>query len=164
MVPSGGGELAALSSAFHDMSDTLVRREQELTAANSALGHSESRFRLLAETVTDVIVLWGIDGGIRYVSPSCEAMLGYRSPEMTRLTMQDLVHPDDRAWSARRYSELLEGKRDNDEYEQRFIRRDGRTVTADGSFSLIRDTAGEPQYLLNMTKDVTGIRIDSIIE
>jgi PAS domain S-box-containing protein len=95
LVPSGSGELAALSSAFNDMSDTLVRREQELTAANSALGHSESRFRLLAETVTDVIVLWGIDGAIRYVSPSCEAMLGYRSPEMTRLTMQDLVHPDD---------------------------------------------------------------------
>ena len=44
---------------------------------------------------------------------------------------------------------------DNDEWEQRFIRRDGLTVTADGSFSVIRDTAGRPQYLLNMSKDIT---------
>jgi signal transduction histidine kinase/CheY-like chemotaxis protein len=67
----------------------------------------------------------------------------------------ELVHPDDRAWTARRYSELLEGKHDTDEYEQRFIRRDGRIVIADGSFSVIRNTAGNPQYLLNMTQDIT---------
>jgi PAS domain S-box-containing protein len=95
LVPSGGGELATLASAFNDMSDTLVLREQDLTAANSALRHSESRFRLLAETVTDVIVLWGSDGGIRYVSPACEAMLGYRPVEMARLPTEGLIHPDD---------------------------------------------------------------------
>ena len=44
---------------------------------------------------------------------------------------------------------------DNDEWEQRFIRSDGRMVIADGSFSVIRDAAGRPQYLLNMTKDIT---------
>jgi two-component system, sensor histidine kinase and response regulator len=66
-----------------------------------------------------------------------------------------IVHPDKRASDAKRYSELLEGKRDHDEWEQRFICRDGRTVIADGSFFVMRDAAGNPQYLLNTTKDIT---------
>ena len=66
-----------------------------------------------------------------------------------------VVHPDQRASSAKRYAELLAGKYDYDEWEQHFIRRDGRTVIADGTFSVIRDTAGNPQYLLNTTKDIT---------
>ena len=55
----------------------------------------------------------------------------------------------------KRYAELLAGKYDYDEWEQQFIRRDGRIVIADGTFSVIRDTAGNPQYLLNTTKDIT---------
>ena len=47
------------------------------------------------------------------------------------------------------------GKRDKDELERRFVRRDGRIVIAEGSFSVIRDAAGKPLYLLNMTKDIT---------
>ena len=66
-----------------------------------------------------------------------------------------VVHPDQRASSAKRYAELLAGKYDYDEWEQHFIRRDGRIVIADGTFSVIRDTAGNPQYLLNTTKDIT---------
>jgi signal transduction histidine kinase len=66
-----------------------------------------------------------------------------------------VVHPDQRASAAKRYAELLAGKYDYDEWEQHFIRTDGRIVIADGTFSLIRDTAGNPQYLLNTTKDIT---------
>jgi two-component system, sensor histidine kinase and response regulator len=57
--------------------------------------------------------------------------------------------------TAKRYAELLEGERDTDKYEQGSIRRDGRILIADGSFSVIRNTAGNPQYLLNTTKDIT---------
>ena len=66
-----------------------------------------------------------------------------------------VVHPDQRDSSAKRYADLLEGKYDYDEWEQHFIRRDGRIVIADGTFSVIRDTAGNPQYLLNTTNDIT---------
>ncbi len=83
-------------------------------------------------------------------------MLGCTPEDLSSVENWDqIVHPDDRAWSAQRYRELLEGKRERDEYEQRFVRRDGRSVFADGSFTIIRDAAGNQQYLLNTTKDIT---------
>ncbi len=83
-------------------------------------------------------------------------MLGCTHEDLSSVEKWDqIVHPDQRASGAKRYAELLEGKYDYDGWEQRFIRRDGRIVIADGTFSVIRDTAGNPQYLLNTTKDIT---------
>ena len=54
-----------------------------------------------------------------------------------------------------RYADLIAGKRDNDGWEQRFLHRNGRVVTAEGRFSVVRDAAGRPQYLVNMNADIT---------
>ena len=69
--------------------------------------------------------------------------------------MGPVVHPNERVSGAKRYAELLEGERDHDQWEQRFLHSDGHTVIADGSFTVIRDAAGSPRYLLNTTKDIT---------
>ena len=66
-----------------------------------------------------------------------------------------IVHPDERISSAKRYAEIIEGKRDADEYENRFVRSDGRIVVGNGRFQLLRDAAGKPQYLVALTEDIT---------
>ena len=66
-----------------------------------------------------------------------------------------MVHPDDRVSGASRYLDLQQGKRERDEWEQRFIRRDGRTVVARSSFTLIRNAAGRPQYVVALSEDIT---------
>jgi two-component system sensor histidine kinase/response regulator len=83
-------------------------------------------------------------------------MLGYSHEDLSSVAKWDqIIHPDQRASGAKRYQELLEGKFDYDEWEQHFVLPDGRLVIADGAFTMIRDTAGNPQYLLNTTKDIT---------
>jgi PAS domain S-box-containing protein len=137
----------------------LVALTEDITErkrAQEALQESERLFRSIFENAPIGIGLYNAPKAQYFTNQALQEMLGCTHEDLSCVEKWDeIVHPEDRAWSARRYSELLEGKRDNDEYEQRFIRRNGRTVTADGSFSVIRDTVGKPQYLLNMTKDIT---------
>jgi PAS domain S-box-containing protein len=83
-------------------------------------------------------------------------MLGYSQEELSRLEQWDeIVHPDDRATGAKRYAELVQGQRDSHEYTQRFIHRDGRVVTESARFTLIRDTEGNPNYVIALHEDIT---------
>ncbi|GAA4017674.1 hypothetical protein GCM10022631_33000 [Deinococcus rubellus] len=57
---------------------------------------SEARYRLLAESMTDLVCLHAPDGQVTYVSPSVTALLGYAPAAMLGTFPRDLVHPDDR--------------------------------------------------------------------
>ena len=63
-----------------------LMREQE---------RSEARFSSLVQNSSDVVTLIAADTTIRYVSPSVERVLGYRSVELEGEPFIALVHPDD---------------------------------------------------------------------
>jgi PAS domain S-box-containing protein len=124
--------------------------------AQEALQQSEQLFRSIFESAPVGISLYNVPKAQYFTNQALHQMLGCTHEDLSSVEKWDkLVHPDERAAGAKRYAELVEGKYDGDVQEQRFVRSDGRIVIADGSFSVIRDRAGKPQYLLNMTKDVT---------
>ena len=134
----------------------LTEDVTERKRAQEALQESEKLFRSIFENAPVGIGLYNVTKSQYLTNRALHEMLCCTHEDLSSVEKWDkIVHPDDRTRGAKRYAELLEGKRDHDEWEQRFIRRDGFTVTADGSFSVIRDTAGRPQYLLNMTKDIS---------
>jgi PAS domain S-box-containing protein len=95
---------------------------------------SDQLFRSIFENAQIGISFFKVDGRSFSCNRALQDMLGYTQEELSRLEQWDaIVHPDERASGAARFAALLEGKRDKDEWEQRFIRRDGRIVigTAD---------------------------------
>ncbi|WP_199099404.1 diguanylate cyclase [Dyella sp. ASV21] len=60
------------------------------------LEESESRYRLLADYATDLIMRVARDGTRRYVSPSVKEMLGWEIDEYIAQG-RELIHPDDRS-------------------------------------------------------------------
>src|SRR5260370_40180112 len=83
-------------------------------------------------------------------------MLGYTEKELSRLETWDQIHPpDESALDAKRYGELVQGKREKDEWEQRLIRRDGRIAVTSVRFSLLRDAAGRPQEVASLQGENT---------
>jgi len=86
-------------------------------------------------------------------------MLGCTSEDLSSVDKWDLmVHPDEREAGAKRYADLVAGKLDRDEWEQRFVRPDGRLVIANGRFSVLRDVTGRALYVLNLSEDITERR------
>ncbi|NBU28662.1 MAG: PAS domain S-box protein, partial [Caulobacteraceae bacterium] len=69
----------------------------------------EARFRLLAENMGDVITRVRLDGRSSYISPSIEALLGYRPEDMAGQTAQAFVHPEDRPMIERVMAEMASG-------------------------------------------------------
>jgi PAS domain S-box-containing protein len=85
-----------------------------------------------------------------------QELLGYSEGELRGLEQwDDIVHPEERTSGAERYAALIQGMHEQDEYEHRFVRRDGRVLVANGRFTLLRDAAGKPQYVVGLTEDIT---------
>ena len=74
----------------------IVRDElAERVRAEEALRASDERFRALIRSVSDVIVILGTDGLIRYVSPAVGSLWGRSEPEVIGRNVFDRVHPED---------------------------------------------------------------------
>ncbi len=120
------------------------------------LRESEQLFRSIFENAQIGINFFRIDRQELSPNRAMKEMLGYTEKELSRLeTWDEITHPDESAVHARRYTELVQGKRDKDEWEQRLVRRDGRIVVTNVRFSLLRDIAGRPQYVASLQEDIT---------
>jgi PAS domain S-box-containing protein len=71
----------------------------ERLKARVALRESEQQYRTLADYTYDWEYWVDPDGGLRYISPSCERISGYRAEEFLERPglLREIVHPDDRA-------------------------------------------------------------------
>ena len=66
-------------------------------AVEQSLAESQSRYRLLADHSSDLIILKTTFDGVRaYVSPSVRSVIGYDPDEFAAIPASVLIHPDDR--------------------------------------------------------------------
>jgi len=135
---------------------SLMEDVTERKRAQEALQESEQLFRSIFENAQIGIGLFNISSQEHISNRALQEMLGYTGEELSRSEQWDqIVHQRERVSSAERYTSLIQGKRETDEYEQVFVRRDGRTVIANGRFKLLRSAAGKPQHLVALTEDIT---------
>ena len=117
---------------------------------------SERLFRSIFENAQIGISVFNVPAGTFHTNEALHKMLGCAHEDLSSVEKWDLiVHQDERATGAKRYAELFQGQRDEDEYTQHFVRRDGQVVTASGRFTLIRDAEGKPQHVIALHEDIT---------
>lgn len=129
----------------------------------SALKESESRYRLLAENVTDVI--WNLDLEtlrFTYISPSVLPMRGFTPREAMNLPLDKHLSRESLENLRRVLSEELardgaEGIDPNrsrtSELEQVF--KDGSHAWAEATMRFIREDTGRPVSVLGVTRDIS---------
>ena len=142
----------------HDdlVGSVLLWRKTVHKSAGKSLQGTEEFFRSIFENAQIGISFFNIHGGVVFTNRAFQEMLGYTEKELSQLGKWDtIIHPDERVSGAERYAELVQGKREKDEWEQRFVLRDGRILVTNARFTLIRDAAGKPQYVASLTEDIT---------
>ncbi|MFC0273506.1 PAS domain S-box protein [Metabacillus herbersteinensis] len=73
----------------------LYRIITEKKRMENTLAASESKYRLIAENTTDLIMVIDKEHSISYYSPSHEQVLGYNSSDLEVIGLCMLIHPDD---------------------------------------------------------------------
>jgi len=115
---------AALSAVL--LVPGIVASRQRLREAAARTAHSERRYRIVADFTYDWEYWQAPDGGLRYVSPSCERITGYTVEALSRDPglLERMVHPDDRALMAGHLMEFA-GRPSEMESDFRIVRSDG---------------------------------------
>lgn len=125
-----------------------VRRDQLRLIA------SQHELRLLAVHATDVVQRMGIDGTIRYVSPSVTRLLGWRPDELVGKPAADFCHPDDQPVTD---AVLAAGDGQLVTSQRRLRRADGGHVWIESTAQLIPGPTGEAE-ILSSARDITALR------
>ncbi len=136
----------------------------ERRSAAEALVASEERFRLMAEHVSDLIVMQDLNGVATYVSPSAIAITGYPPAELVGQSMNRLVHPDDKNIfpSLRKNGALSRPSQAS--YRYRMIRKDGSIAWVETQ-AVVFQTTPEKQQIIASTRDVSeGVAYEAALK
>ncbi len=118
-------------------------------AARAPTLEADTRFRLLAEHSTDLIIAVDLDLAIRYASPACSDMLGCAPIELHGHTLAELVVPEERAaFIARHFTRAASTGGGPDLFQA--LRRDGGTRWVEARVALLPPGNGLGDYLVTL--------------
>jgi PAS domain S-box-containing protein len=135
---------------------TIVRDITEHWRAETALAESEAKYRALADNVTDIILLFGPDGLIRYVSPACRS-LGLEPEGQIGQPITNFIAPEQREYLPAILGVLFSGA-ELDSTSRRLYKlldQSGHDVWFESNPRLMRDEAGDVREVVSVLRDVT---------
>jgi len=125
------------------------------TRMRLSLEASQNRFRLLAEASRDVIVLAGLDGERKYVSPAATELLGWTEEELLGTAQVEITHPEDMPKLAKLIRDCRAGK-ETHALSYRCRKKDGSYLWVESNIRLFRDAeTKEPAGFVYVKRDIS---------
>jgi len=132
----------SLALEAKSLAEDLLRRE------------SERRFRSLVQHSNDVVAVIDDQGRINYISPSCQAVLGFSDERLLHQSFLSMVHLQDRSALQGLVSMLDPSTPSPKKTEVRVVAADGSTRTVDVTVTDLRRERSVAGIVINL-RDVT---------
>ncbi|MGE0422660.1 MAG: PAS-domain containing protein [Reyranellaceae bacterium] len=142
-LPGGGFVLVA--------EDMTERRRAE-----TAVRASDARMRQAFAQASVAINICDADGRYLEANDAFCRMLGYSLAELRELSFETVTHPDDIALDKSFHLDSFGGDDECHVFEKRYIRKDGATIWAKLSVTMIRDEEGWPTNTIAIVEDITA--------
>jgi two-component system cell cycle sensor histidine kinase/response regulator CckA len=137
-----------------DIISGMVMDVTQRKQAEEALRESEERYRLLAETAGEMILVTDLDGRIVYVNKAGLDIAGYREDEIVGMNVSDVLPSDQVGPFNERMAKHLSGDEGLCFYETEIMTKEGQRVQAEINSSLLMNH-GKPSGILHTARDVT---------
>ncbi len=140
------GEIRSIGSIAHDITDRK--------RAEKAIEESEEKYRLLAETTQDIILLHDMQGRIVYVNQAGLDLTGFTSSEALGKPVSSFIPPEHLAEITARQKQRLQGDSQVLRYETTFTDKHGNSVPVEVHSSVIL-REGKAAQILAVARDIT---------
>ena len=137
---------------------SLLLHALQLAARRNARSQAADEHQLFQAMFMQAAIgmaLTDSDGRWIRANPALSKMLGYREDELAGRLFSEFTHPDDRDDNVRRVNALREGPHNVEQYEKRYIGRDGREIWALVTISQVTQWQSDRRCLVAQIQDVT---------
>jgi PAS domain S-box-containing protein len=137
------GEPRGFASVTRDL--TASRRERE----------NEVLLAAMFEHTPAGIVMADATGRFLHANPTFLRLLGYGAEELAGKSIDELTHPDDADLTWRIFEDLVQGRRNQAEFEKRYLRKNGQAIWVRLTVARLPDAGGRLRCLMAMVEDIT---------
>jgi PAS domain S-box-containing protein len=115
----------------------------------------EERYKNLVELSTDIIYVSDKDGRHVFMNDAGYRILGRSPKEVIGKPFTDLLHPDDWHRSLEKRAELGELKADTFNFENRYVAKSGKVISALHNVRILKNAKGEIVGTQGIARDIT---------
>lgn len=134
---------------------SIIRDITERKQTEDALRESKQQFRQSFDTAAIGMSIVALEGQFLKANAALCQMFGYTEHELQGMTFQDLTHPDDLEVDLNYYKRVLSGEISHYHLEKRYLHKNGQTIWALLSTSLVRDRQHRPLYFVSQLQEIT---------
>jgi len=123
--------------------------------SDEVLRQSKERYKGIYENAGTGIYIADLTGRFQHCNPAYASTHGYTEEELRKLSIKDLVHPEDWSRHTPEIELLTSGKIASFKILNRCIAKGGDLIWVHKHVSLLRDATGRPESILALVTDVT---------
>ncbi len=131
---------------------TEIRKTQE------ELRISEEHYRLIYNQAFVGIAKVSTEGKYLQVNQQLCNIFGYTAKELCSRSFPDITWKGEPDKSLELKDRVLAGEIENFTIEKKYVHKNGSTISANLSVSLVRSPEGKPDYFISVIQDITGMK------
>jgi PAS domain S-box-containing protein len=123
--------------------------------ADQALRESEEKFRRIFQNAATGMIMLSPEGRFLAVNQAYCEFLGYSETELVGREIFSVTHPEDKTLCLQLMDQALAAASGSQRYEKRYLHKNGQVLWSEAGTTLIRDSAGKPEYFVSQIVNIT---------